>query len=104
MAAVSPYAIALIGLAGSLIGGMIAGGISILIAREARAGAHESSFRDSLSHICAGFLANSQALLDACWSSGQSPQTDASRAAVKQAHLEFFEVYGVLQTLAGQRL
>jgi hypothetical protein len=104
--AVSAYVTAAFGLAGSLIGGAIAGTVSLLVARQAREAAERSWMRDSRREIYDRFLTNAQRLLIACEASeslGESLGThdaEHDRQALEQAHLNFFEVYGVVQTVA----
>jgi hypothetical protein len=55
-AAVSPYVTAAFGLAGSLIGGTIAGTVSLVVARQARDAAEHSWIRDNRREIYDRFL------------------------------------------------
>jgi hypothetical protein len=96
--AVSAYVTAAFGLAGSLIGGAIAGTVSLLVARQAREAAERSWMRDSRRDIYDRFLTNAQKLLIACEAS--RADTEEATGAVEHAHLNFFEVYGVVQTVA----
>jgi hypothetical protein len=106
LVAVSAWVTAGFGLAGSLIGGAIAGTVSLLVARQAREAAERSWMRDSRREIYDRFLTNAQRLLIACEASeslGESLGThdaEHDRQALEQAHLNFFEVYGVVQTVA----
>lgn len=95
--AVSAYVTAAFGLAGSLIGGAIAGVVSLLVARQAREAAERSWMRDSRREIYDRFLTNAQKLLIACEDAGG---TEEEKEAVEEAHVDFFEVYGVVQTVA----
>ena len=99
--AASAYVAAAFGLAGSLIGGMIAGTVSLRVARQAREAAERSWMRDSRREIYDRFLSNAQKLLIAC--EGSPALREAIGSAeddLRQAHLNFFEVYGVVQTVA----
>ena len=96
--AVSAYVTAGFGLAGSLIGGAIAGTVSLLVARQAREAAERSWMRDSRREIYDRFLTNAQKLLIA-WEAAASG-TEQAREAIEDAHVDFFEVYGVVQTVA----
>lgn len=104
--AASSSATAAFGLAGSLIGGLIAGTVSLLVARHAREAAERSWMRDSRREIYDRFLTRAQKLLIACEAPERLPEgigggKDGEAAeAVRQAHLDFFEVYGVVQTVA----
>jgi hypothetical protein len=91
----SPYVTAAFGLAGSLIGGFIAGTVSLLVARQARDAAERGWIRDSRREIYDRFLTNAQTLLIAC--EGARSHSDQ---AVDAAFNDFFEVYGVVQTVA----
>lgn len=93
----SAYVTAAFGIAGSLIGGAIAGTVSLMVARQAREAAERSWMRDSRREIYDRFLTNAQKLLIA-WEG--APQTDEEREAADEAHVDFFEVYGVVQTVA----
>jgi hypothetical protein len=101
MMAASAYAAAAFGLAGSLIGGLIAGTVSLRVARQAREAAERSWMRDSRRGIYDRFLTNAQKLLIAC---ERSPSLRESIGAaddqLREAYLNFFEVYGVVQTVA----
>jgi uncharacterized membrane protein YhiD involved in acid resistance len=66
LVAVSAYVTAALGLAGSLIGGAIAGTVSLLVARQAREAAERSLMRDSRREIYDRFLTNAQRLPLAC--------------------------------------
>jgi uncharacterized membrane protein YhiD involved in acid resistance len=67
LVAVSAYVTAALGLAGSLIGGAIAGTVSLLVARQAREAAERSLMRDSRREIYYDrFLTNAQRLPLAC--------------------------------------
>lgn len=97
----SPYVSGAFGLVGALLGGLIAGTASFLVARQARAAAESAWIRDSRREIYDRFLTNAQKLLIACeayWSAGEGE--GISLDAVESAHIDFFEVYGVVQTVA----
>ena len=90
IADVSPYVAAGLGLLGSLIGGAIAAVVTLLVARQAREAAVSSWIRDTRRDVYDRFLTAGQELLIA----------HEERSAVDQPHSDFFEVYGVLQTVA----
>ena len=101
--AVSDYLPAVFGLLGTLVGGATAGFFTLRVAREARDAAERSWMRDSRREIYDRFLTNAQKLLIACEASsslGESRGSDEAGEAVKLAHVNFFEVYGVIQTVA----
>lgn len=106
LALASPYVAAAFGLAGSLIGGAIAGTVSLRVARQARDAAESSWMRDTRREIYGRFLTTAQQLLIACEARRIAERVEATKhageakAAVERAHLDFFEVYGVVQTIA----
>jgi hypothetical protein len=87
---VSPYVTAGVGLLGSLIGGAIAAVVTLMVAREAREAAATSWIRDTRREVYDRFLTTGQELLIA----------HEAGSGVEEAHSDFFEVYGVLQTVA----
>ncbi len=117
-AAGSSYAPAIFGLAGSLIGGFIAGFASLLVARQARRSAERAWIRDNRRDIYDRFLTSAQQLLIACetrWGGQPGGWPDNGPAAadsvteravlsVASADAALFEAYGVVQTVAGPRL
>jgi gas vesicle protein len=103
IAAVSPYVTAAFGLAGVLIGGLIAGTVSLVVARQAREAAEKAWIRDSRREIYDRFLTNAQKLLIACEASKdgyRNEEAEKTEDALEAAHVDFFEVYGVVQTVA----
>jgi hypothetical protein len=89
---VSPYASAAIGLLGTLIGGTVAGYVSLRVARQARAAAERSWVRDNRRELYDRLLTSAQQLLIAC--------EEDDGEAVEVAYRSFFEAYGVVQTVA----
>lgn len=99
--AASAYVAAAFGLAGTLIGGLIAGTVSLRVASQAREAAERSWMRDSRREIYDRFLTNAQKLLIACEGSASLRESVGSAEdELRQAYLNFFEVYGVVQTVA----
>jgi hypothetical protein len=101
----SSYAPAVFGLAGSLIGGFIAGTISLLVARQAREAAEGAWIRDNRREVYDRFLTYAERLLHACEAykyafSGK----EMARTKIESGLTDFFEIYGVVQTVAGTRL
>jgi gas vesicle protein len=91
------------GLAGALIGGLIAGTASLLVARQAREAAEKAWIRDSRREIYDRFLTNAQKLLIACEATKNgygNEEAEETEAALEAAHIDFFEVYVVVQTVA----
>jgi hypothetical protein len=101
----SSYAPAIFGLAGSLIGGFIAGTVSFLIARQAREAAEGAWIRDNRREIYDRYLTYAERLLHACEAyKAAHRDREAAKADVESAYTNFWEVYGVVQTVAGTRL
>lgn len=101
LAVTSPYVSGAFGLVGALLGGFIAGTASLLVARQARATAESAWIRDSRREIYDRFLTNAQKLLIACEASWNASEREGtSLDTVASAHIDFFEVYGVVQTVA----
>jgi hypothetical protein len=96
----SAYVAAGFGLAGSLIGGLIAGTVSLRVARQAREAAESSWIRDSRRWIFDRLLTEGQRLLIACVACRSANRSTETKEAVEEAHRAFFEVYGVVQTVS----
>jgi hypothetical protein len=97
--AVSPYVTAAFALAGSLIGGAIAGGVSLMVARQTREAAEAAWVRDSRRGIYDRFLTSAKRLLVA-HEAHETAETRDTQEAVESAYSSFFEAYGTLQTVA----
>ena len=104
MLAASSYVAAAFGLAGSLIGGAIAGTVSYLVARQAREAADKSWVRDTRREVFDRFLTRAQDLQATCEIYEAGDRTAASRDAVQRAFNEFFHAYAVVQTIAERRV
>lgn len=106
LAAESPYVTAAFGLFGSLIGGFIAGTVSIMVARHARQAAELAWIRDSRNEIYDRFLTNAQELLVACLACrkarAEGTETDENNEALELSYLKVTEAHAALQRLAGQ--
>jgi hypothetical protein len=89
----SVYVTAAFGLVGALVGGLI----TLLVAWHARKAAERAWVRDSRREIYTRFLTNAQRLLIAC-------EADAGKDALESAHSDFFEAYAVVQTVAERRV
>jgi hypothetical protein len=107
------YATAFFGLAGSLIGGFIAGVVSLLVARQTRDAAEGAWIRDNRRQIYDRFLTYGQRLLIACearWHGRHdrqrdcAPMAEESKSGVESANADFFEAYSVVQTVANTTL
>lgn len=97
----SSYAPAIFGLVGSLIGGFIAGTVSLLAARQAREAAEGAWIRDNRRVIYDRLLTNAERLLHACLAYKEAHRDKvATRASVESAFTNFGEAYGVVQTVA----
>jgi hypothetical protein len=102
MAESSSYIPAIFGLAGSLIGGFIAGTVSLLVARQARAAAEGTWIRDNRREIYDRLLTRAERLLHACEAYQETHgDKEVVKATLESAYTNFFEAYGVLQTVAG---
>ena len=102
-AADSSYTTAVIGLVGALIGGLIAGVVSLQVARKTREAAERAWIRDNRREIYDRFLSRAQRLLIAC-EAAHGAATERPEVGIDVAHAEFFEAYGVIQTVADKDL
>ena len=99
------YVPAVFGLLGSLIGGFIAGAVSLLVARQARDAAEGAWIRDNRREIYDRLLTYAQKLLIACEAYKDAHRNkEAAKSSVESAFTEFWEAYGVVQTVAGTPL
>jgi len=96
---------AVFGLLGAVIGGVMAGGASLWVAWEARKAAESAWMRDNRRAIYDRFLTCAQMLLLAC-EAYKDPHRQAgeAKANLESAFTSFWEVYGVVQTVADTRL
>jgi hypothetical protein len=92
----SPYVAAVFGLVGSLIGGFIAGTVSLVIARQTRDAAERAWVRDNRRELYDRFLSHAQTLLIACENAGGGRR---GAEGVESAYNDFFGAYGVVQTV-----
>jgi hypothetical protein len=92
------------GLAGSLIGGAIAGTVSWAVARQAREAAERSWIRDTRRDVFDRFLTKAQDLHAGCEIYDRGGRDEASREVVERAFRDFFHIYAVLQTIAESRV
>jgi hypothetical protein len=101
----SSYAPAIFGLAGSLIGGFTAGTVSLFVARQAREAAEGAWIRDNRRDIYDRYLTYAERLLHSCEAyKAAHLDKEETKANVEFAFTNFWEVYGVVQTVAGIRL
>jgi hypothetical protein len=100
----SSYTAAFFGLAGSLIGGFVAASVSLLVARQARQASESTWIRDNRREIYDRLLTCAERLLIACEACKDVHRDDAARARVETAFTNFWELYGVVQTVADTRL
>jgi hypothetical protein len=96
-------AAAVFGLAGVLIGAVIAGGVSLWSAKETREAAERAWVRDNRRKIYDRFLTCAQTLLIAC-ENARSEETEGGEAGVESADIKFWEAYGVMLTVADSTL
>jgi hypothetical protein len=111
--AAGAYVSAAAGLAGALIGGGIAGVVTLKVAHEAREQAERSWMRDSRRDIYDRFLAAGQKLLAVMESAASTKAENESRAGklqdesdpvVDAAYAAYFETYASVQTVAELRV
>jgi hypothetical protein len=93
LVAVNP---AVYGLLGSLVGGFIAGTVSLLVARQARDTAERTWVRDNRREMYDRFLTYAQRLLIAA----EDTRPRGSSTELEEAYTGFFSSYGVVQTVA----
>jgi hypothetical protein len=99
----SAYVAGVFGLVGALLGGLIAGLTSLKLAREATTASARAWIRDSRRGVYDRFLSSGQRLLIGCETLKDitGPEMEGSvRESVGKAYMEFFEAYGVVQTVA----
>jgi hypothetical protein len=87
---------AVYGLLGSLIGGFIAGTVSLLVAWQTRGAAERAWVRDNRRELYDRFLTNAQRLLIAL----EDALDHGSESELRGGFIEFFSAYGVVQTVA----
>lgn len=95
---------ALFGLVGAVIGGVMAGGASLWVAWQARKAAESAWMRDNRRAIYDRFLTCAQMLQIACEAYRDARQKEEAKANVESAFTSFWEVYGVVQTVADTEL
>ena len=87
----SSYVPAIFGLAGSLIGGFIAGTVSLLVARQARKAAEGTWIRDNRREIYDRLLTYAERLLRACEAyKAAHRDEDTAKASVESAFTNFW--------------
>jgi hypothetical protein len=118
LAADSSYVPAVFGLVGSLIGGLVAGTVSLLVARQTREAAESAWIRDNRRETYDRFLTAAQRLLIACEARkygpdrpepdrrpiGERAELDGRESSVASANTALFEAYVVVQTVADTAL
>jgi hypothetical protein len=102
LAEVNPYLTGLFGLFGVLVGGLIAGGVSLVVARQARDAAEASWMRDTRRQVYADFLAKGQALHSLVVDAGVGGRKTDTDVAIAAAYSDVMEAYAVVQTVADQ--
>lgn len=96
---------AVFGLVGALIGEIMAGAASLLVAWQARKAAEHAWMRYSGREIYDRFLTYAQRLLIACESYKDARHKNGeAKANVGSAFTSFWDVYGVVQTVASTQL
>jgi hypothetical protein len=105
LAAGTPLAPALSGLVGAVIGAAVAGVVSLRVASQTREAAEHAWIRDNRREIYDRFLTYAQQLLIASEAYYDARRKDdKARAKVESAFDSFWEVYGVVQTVADIQL
>jgi len=105
LAAGSSLSPAVVGLVGALIGGVVTGSVSLLVAWQARKSAERAWVRDNRREIYEQFLMCAQGLLIACEAYHKAPRKEGKATAkVESAFTSFWEVYSVVQTVADTQL
>ena len=102
--AADSYAAAVFGVAGTVIGGLIAGGVNYLVARQTREEAKRSWIRNTRREVYDRFLTGAQDLQATCQIHKAGDGDEPSREAVERAFNDFFHVYAVVQTIAERRV
>ena len=97
---------AVVGLAGALIGGLIAGTVSLLVAWQARKAAERAWMRDNRRAIYDRFLMCAQMLLHACeaYRAASPPEKEKAKASLESASTSFWGAYHVVEIVAGTPL
>jgi hypothetical protein len=103
MAAGSSYTAAVFGLAGVLIGAVVAGGFSLWTALVTRQAAERAWVRDNRREIYDRFLTCGQALLVGC-EDARKADREGAETTVNSADVKFWEAYSVLLTVADSAL
>jgi len=98
----SSFVPAVFGLVGALIGGVIAGTASLLVAWQARKTAERAWMRDSRRGIYDRFLTCAQMLLLACgaYKDARPQEKEEAKANVESAFISFWGAYSVVETVA----
>src|SRR3954471_10441126 len=94
------YVAGVFGLIGALLGGLVTGTISLRVAREARTAAESAWIRDNRREIYDRFLTQAQKLLIASEDLKNPPHDQARKQSLATADVDFWAVYGVIQTVA----
>jgi hypothetical protein len=114
----SSYTTAIFGLVGSLIGGSIAGTVSVFVAWQTRKAAEGAWRRDNRREIYDRFLTSAQRLLIACETRqyghhdegpdsrpiAERGESEGAETSISSANTSFFEAYVVVQTVADTKL
>ena len=98
----SSFVPAVVGLVGALIGGVIAGTVSLLVAWQARKAAERAWMRDNRRAIYDRFLMCAQMLLHACeaYRAARPPHKEEAKANLESASTSFWGAYHVVETVA----
>jgi hypothetical protein len=102
LAAGTSFAPAVVGLVGALVGGIIAGTASLLVARQARKAAERAWMRDNRRAVYDRFLTCAQTLLLACeaYKDARPEEKEKAKASLESAFFSFWGPYSLVQTVA----
>jgi hypothetical protein len=81
---------------GSIVGGLVAGTFSVMVARQTQKNADKAWMRDNRRELYDRFLTHAQVLLIALVEPRHDPRADE----VHDAHVEFMSVYAAIQAVA----
>jgi hypothetical protein len=96
--------VALAGVAGVALGGLIAGAFGLYNERRTREAASLAWLKDTRRQVYGQSLERAQAYLIACEALKESPSDAKLRDKVETVHSQFFETYGVIQVIAEPQL
>ena len=98
----SSFVPAVVGLVGALIGGVIAGTVSLLVAWQARKAAERAWMRDNRRAIYDRFLTDAQMLVHAseAYKAARPQEKEKAKINLESASTSFWGAYNVVETVA----